>query len=77
MTEQERLAAWGPYIAHSGTYVLTGNLLTMSPIVAKNPAVMASNGGGGQSTIRFDGDTILYLIPTDPTGATLKLHRVE
>ena len=37
----ELRAAWGPFVGEAGTYeVATGDLLTVRPIAAKNPAVM-------------------------------------
>src|SRR5215207_1197080 len=33
-------AAWGPFSAEAGTYEITGNAITLRPIVAKNPAAM-------------------------------------
>jgi hypothetical protein len=77
MTEQETFAAWRLLIAHAGTYDVKGSQLSMQPIVAKNPGVMASNGGHSTAEIRFDGSSTVYITATDPTGATIKLHRVE
>src|SRR4029453_18373361 len=37
----ELRAAWGPFVGEAGTYEVSGNLITMRPIVAKNPAAMA------------------------------------
>jgi len=33
-------AAWGPFYAEAGTYEVSGNLITMRPVAAKNPAAM-------------------------------------
>ena len=33
-------AAWGPFYAEAGTYEVTGNVITLRPIAAKNPAAM-------------------------------------
>ena len=33
-------AAWGPFSAEAGTYEVTGNVITLRPIVAKNPGAM-------------------------------------
>ena len=34
-------AAWGPFYAEAGTYEVTGNVITLRPVAAKNPAAMA------------------------------------
>ena len=40
-TADELRAAWGPFVGEAGTYeVTTGNVITMRPIAAKNPAAM-------------------------------------
>src|SRR5262245_13947222 len=36
----ELRAAWGPFGGEAGTYEVTGNMITMRPIAAKNPAAM-------------------------------------
>ena len=33
-------AAWGPFYAEAGTYEVTGNVITLRPVAAKNPAAM-------------------------------------
>jgi hypothetical protein len=33
-------AAWGPFYAEAGTYEVTGNVITLKPVAAKNPAAM-------------------------------------
>lgn len=33
-------AAWGPFYAEAGTYDVTGNVITLKPVAAKNPAAM-------------------------------------
>lgn len=46
----ELRAVWGPFVGEAGTYeVTTGNLITMRPIAAKNPAVM---GPGARCLLR-------------------------
>jgi hypothetical protein len=50
-------AAWGPFAAEAGTYEVTGNVITMRPIVAKNPAAMAP-GAFMSYAYTLDGDTL-------------------
>jgi len=78
----ELRAVWGPFVAEAGTYELTaGNLITMRPIVAKNPAVM---GPGVFITYSYkrEGDTMWVTQQRNQAGpfanpATFKLVRVE
>jgi hypothetical protein len=78
----ELRATWGPFVAEAGTYELNaGNLITMRPIVAKNPAVM---GPGVFITYSYkrEGDTMWVTQQRNQTGpfaspATFKLVRVE
>ena len=74
-SDKDKLAAWTPFIANSGTYELKGNALSTRPLVAKNPNVMT--GSGGTAELRFEGGNTVYLTSTNPTGATIKLQRVE
>ena len=37
----ELRAAWGPFYAEAGRYEITGNVITLRPLAAKNPAAMA------------------------------------
>ena len=78
----ELRAVWGPFVGEAGTYEVTpGNLITMRPIAAKNPAVM---GPGVFITYSFklDGDTLSLTQQRNQSGPfanpfTLKLVRVE
>src|SRR3990170_2698851 len=40
-TAAELNAAWGPFVAQAGTYEVKGGNITLRPLVAKNPTVMA------------------------------------
>jgi hypothetical protein len=81
-TDAEKLARyeeWRPFGASSGSYELTGSMLTRRVIVAKNVNVMAR----GEPTVwefRAEGPNILWLIPTGDLVATeprYKLTRLE
>jgi Lipocalin-like domain len=72
-------ATWGKFTANSGTYEIRGDMLTIHPIVAKNPNVMAS---GSVTTLSFkiEGTTLTLRAdrsPLFPDGYTLKLERLE
>jgi hypothetical protein len=42
-TADELRAAWGPFVSEAGTFEVSGeNQMTMRPIIAKNPALMAA-----------------------------------
>src|SRR4051812_37637130 len=53
----ELRALWGPFAGDAGTYQVTGNVITMRPVVAKNPAAMAP-GAFISYSYTLDGDTL-------------------
>jgi len=77
----ELRAVWGPFVGEAGTFDLSGNVVTMHALVAKNPAAM-TNGATSVYTYQRNGDTLtLTQIRTQsgpiPAPATIKLVRVE
>jgi hypothetical protein len=78
----ELRAAWGPFVGEAGTYEVTdGNLITMRPLVAKNPAAMAP-GAFTTYSYRLDGDTLWVTLQKNESGpivhpVTVKAVRVE
>jgi hypothetical protein len=77
----ELRAVWGPFYGEAGTYTMDGNLITMRPIAAKNPAVMAS-GAFVTYTVKLDGNSMIVTAQTNQNGpianpATVKAVRVE
>ena len=78
----ELRAVWGPFVGEAGTYeVTTGNLITMRPIAAKNPAVMGS-GVFITYSYKLDGDTIWVTQQRNEHGpfanpVTIKAVRIE
>lgn len=78
----ELRAVWGPFVGEAGTYELTnGNLITMRPIAAKNPAAMAP-GALITYSYRLDGDTLWLTQQRNWNGpitnpVTVKAVRVE
>ena len=81
-TADELRAAWGPFFAEAGTYELSGaNVLTMHPLITKNPAAMGS-GWFLTYTYRVVGDTLWLTEQRNQRGpittpTTVKLTRVE
>ena len=77
----ELRAAWGPFAGDAGTYEVTGNVITMRPVVAKNPAVMAP-GAFISYSYTLDGDTLRVTQQRNQNGpfanpVTIKAVRVE
>lgn len=77
----ELRAVWGPFVAEAGTFDLSGNVVTMQALVAKNPAAMT---GGATSVYSYQrsGDTLTLTQTRTPSGSsavpiTIKLERVE
>jgi hypothetical protein len=75
-------ATWGPFVGEAGTYEVTaGNLLTMRPIAAKNPAVMGP-GVFVTYSYKLDGNTIWVTQQRNQNGpfanpVTIKAVRIE
>jgi hypothetical protein len=89
-TTEEKIAAFDSFWGNSGTYEVTGDVVTIRPVVARNPNFMA--GGFEKYQFGVDGDTLsLTLKSTDghyrlseevvpdsrlPSEALIKLVRV-
>ena len=80
-TADELRAAWGPFYAEAGTYEIAGNVITLRPLAAKNPAAMAP---GAYTTWSFtiENDTLRATAQknhNEPVAnpPTIKLVRVE
>jgi hypothetical protein len=77
----ELRATWGPFAGEAGTYEVKGNVITMRPVAAKNPAVMAP-GAFTTWTYKLTGDTLLVTLQGNQNGpiasaVTVKSVRVE
>ena len=77
----ELRAVWGPFVGEAGTYEVTGHLITMRPIAAKNPAVMGP-GVFITYSYKLDGDTIWVTQQRNEHGpfanpVTIKAVRIE
>ena len=80
-TADELRAAWGPFAAEAGTYEITGNLITMRPVAAKNPAAMAP-GAFTTWSYRLEGNTLWVTAERNQKGpianpVTVKCVRAE
>jgi hypothetical protein len=56
-TADELRAVWGPLIANAGTYEISGDLITIHPLVAKIPVVMKP-GASEVYRFRIEGKTL-------------------
>ena len=78
----ELRAVWGPFVGEAGTYEVTGgNVITMRPLAAKNPAAMVP-GAFITYSYKLDGDTIWVTQQRNQNGpfanpVTVKAVRVE
>lgn len=80
-TADELRALWGPFAGEAGTYELTGNTITMKPLVAKNPVAMAP-GAFTTYAYALDGNMLRVTFQTNQNGpivnpVTIKAVRVE
>jgi hypothetical protein len=75
--DKERLAAFDPFTANSGTYQVKGTQLMTQPMVAKNPNVMT--GKGGTSELKMEGANVAYITGGGGPGGKqiVKLQRIE
>jgi hypothetical protein len=68
---------YGPvFQAQAGTYAVTGNVITLKPMVAKSPALTAS-GTPQPYSWKLAGQTLQLTGPTGPGAKTYVLHREE
>jgi len=77
----ELRATWGLFVGEAGTYKITGNVITMRPIAAKNPAAMM-HGAFTTWSFKLTGDTLLVTAEGNQNGpvanpVTVKAVRVE
>jgi hypothetical protein len=80
-TADELRATWGPFTGEAGTYEIAGNLITMRPVAAKNPASMA-RGASSTWSYKLAGDTLWVTAERNQNGpiadgVTVKCVRVE
>jgi Lipocalin-like domain len=80
-TAAELLATWFPYTSNSGTYEVSGDTVTMRPMVAKNPAVMKA-GNYFVNSFKVEGNTLSLTVTQSVNGPvanapTIKLKRLE
>ncbi len=74
-SEEERLAAFDVFHAHSGTYTLADGVLTIQPLLAKSPNSMS--GPAASYRVEIDGDRLVVLREAEGEVRTTVLERVE
>jgi hypothetical protein len=78
----ELRAVWGPLLANAGTYEVSGDLITIHPLVAKHPVVMRP-GANEVYRFRIEGKTLTLRQVRNARGVavdsapTLRFVRVE
>jgi hypothetical protein len=81
-TADELRAIWGPLLANAGTYEVSGDLITIHPLVAKLPVVMKP-GANEVYRFRIEGKTLTLKQVRNARGVvvdsapTLKFVRAE
>jgi hypothetical protein len=69
-TAEELRAIWGPLLANAGTYEVSGDLITIHPLVAKIPAVMKP-GANEVYRFRIEGKTLTLKQVRNARGAAV------
>jgi hypothetical protein len=81
-TADELRAVWGPLLANAGTYEISGDLITIHPLVAKVPIVM-KQGANELYRFRIEGQRLTLTQVRNARGVavdaapTFKFVRVE
>ena len=81
-TADELRASWGPFVANTGRYEVSGDLITIYPVVAKFPVVM-QQGANEVYRFKIDGKTLSLTQVRNARGVSVEgaqpvtLTRVE
>ncbi len=80
-TADELRATWGPFSGEAGSYEISGDVITMRPLVAKNPAAMVE-GAFTAYTFKLAGDTMWMTAQRSergpmPNAPTIRAIRLE
>ena len=65
-TADQLRATWGPFVGEAGAYEITGNMITLRPLVAKNPA---AEGSSIVYSYKLEGDALEVSFVSDRNGA--------
>jgi hypothetical protein len=78
---EELQAQWGPFVANAGTYEVSGTILTLRAVVAKDPRAQGEKNFT-RLTVKIEGNS-LWMTPAEneagpiPNPVTVKFVRVE
>lgn len=75
-TADELRATWGPFSGEAGTYDVTGDVIIMRPLVAKNPAVMVQ-GAYTAYAFKLAGDTMWMTAQRTERGPMLNAPTIK
>jgi hypothetical protein len=80
-TADQVRAVWGPFAATAGTYEVSGGMLTLRPMVAKDPQLMKPGAFSARS-LKFEGNTLTMVLVRNENGPvvnplTVKMTRLE
>src|SRR5689334_2828209 len=75
-TADQLRAIWGNFVAEAGTYEINGSVMTMRPLVAKNPAAMAT---GAFTSYEFTlvGDTVWVTAQATERGPAVDAVKIK
>ena len=75
-TDEQRLAAWGPFFANAGTYTVSGSEMNTTVIIAKNPNATAEHRSQ-TSTFERDGYTLWRMFTRPNAEFKVKYTKLE
>jgi hypothetical protein len=73
---EELRETWGPLVAEGGSYERSDNLITLKPVVSKNPAAMVP-GVSIVYAYELEGDTMTLRAQSDRNGPVASPHTVK
>jgi hypothetical protein len=76
LTDKQKSDMWTPYTANSGTWEVKGDEITIHPVVAKTPFVMAK-GSFTTYTVKKDGDAIWITSKANETGPATNPNKIK
>jgi hypothetical protein len=75
-TADELRATWGPFSGEAGTYDVKGDVITIRPLVAKNPGVMVK-GAYTAYALKLAGDTMWMTAQRTERGPMLNAPTIK
>jgi hypothetical protein len=75
-TDAQKLAAWTPVVAYSGTYEVKGTIIRFHPTVSKDPRQMRPDSFS-ISDYSFEGDTLILTSRSNQDGPLPNPHTMK